>query len=416
MSSRTKSLFAAYFILFLDHFGYALLFPIFPLLFLNPIFDILPSTMDEITRNILLGFILAAYPFAQFFGAPFFGDISDHFGRKKALYWTIAGTIVGYALTAIAIHFKLFYLILFSRLVTGFFAGNLAICMAIIADMNSGKRRRGKGLSYVSALIGVSWILALIVTTLFTNPRILQLFHPALPFWIVAALSVLSYIALMKMYRETVILKPRLKLEVLKGVHQIIRMLEYKQLRVLYLVLFFWFFGFFITMQWATPLSIEKYRVDLTQIVWLLIAVNFFWACSGAFLNPWLINHSSLWKITLWSLFLVSLFFFFGAGTGFFFYFAAAYVLAAIFAAMAWGNSMTLISLATTPENQGKSLGMGNAMLSLGQFLGPLFGGFVAGFSIIALFYTSALIVFISFLLLLVYVARRKNKLLTRVV
>jgi len=414
MQQRRRSLISAFYILFLDNFGFAVIFPIFPTLFLDTSLGILPAVTTEAGRNIALGLLLAAFPFAQFFGAPFFGNIADRFGRKKALAWTITGTIVGYALTAIGITTKLYSLLIVSRVLTGFFAGNLAICMAIIVDLNTGKKERGKSLSLVAAFLGLSWIGAIVVGSIFTNPLRLQLLNPSFPFWIVAALSLTSLLILWKLYRETFVPeKKQIRLNILKGIYDILHVLENKQLRVLYLTLFFWFFGFFISLQWAAPISIEKFKATETQIMWFFVVMGILWTLASGLLNPWLIEHSSLWKITLWSLFLVSLFFFFSGVADFYFYFTASYVISGIFAAIAWGNAMSLISLASPAENQGKSLGVGQSMLSLGQFLGPLFGGFIAGFSIEPIFYVCAFLVFVSFLLLLVYVIRRKGRLLS---
>lgn len=413
MHKRLYALISAYYILFLDNFGFAIIFPIFPTLMLDQSFGLLPEVATEAGRNISLGLLLAAFPFAQFFGAPFFGSVADKLGRKKALVWTIAGTIIGYMLTAAGVMTKFYSILLFSRLTTGFFSGNLTICMAVIADLNQEKKERGKSLSLVSAFLGLSWIAAIIVGSIFTNPQKLKLLNPSFPFWIVAILSLTSLIVLGKLYRETSAPeKKQTRFNPIKGIADTIHIFDDKQIRVLYLTLFFWFFGFFISLQWAAPVSIEEYGATETQIMWFFLIMGVFWSLSSGVLNRWLIEHSSLWKISLWSLFLISLFFFFTATSEFFFYFATSYILSGIFAAIAWGNAMSLISLAASAENQGKSLGIGQSMQALGQFLGPLFGGIVAAFSVEPIFYVCSLMVFISFLLLLNYVLRRKNRLL----
>lgn len=410
MSNRIKSLFSAYFILFLDNFGFAIIFPIFPVIFLNKAFTILPAQTPEAMRNIYLGLILAAFPFAQFFGAPFFGDVADRLGRKRALFLTISGTIIGYFLTAIGIFTKLYALIFVSRVITGFFSGNLAISMAIIADLNTERKKRARSLSYVSAFLGFSWIFAIIVGSFFANPKNIIL-DPSFPFIIIGVLSLISLLVLWIFYHETAQLKPNRQLHIFKSVHDVIHILEFKQLRVLFLTLFFWFFGFFITMQWTVSIAIEKYHVKTDQILWLLVSQGILWSLSGIFLNPWLIERFSLWKIVVWSLFLISLLYFFGAVSTFFFYFAAAFAISGIFASIAWGDSVSLISLSTTGEEQGKSLGIAQSMQATAQFLGPLFGGLIAGFHIKIIYYTTALLVFISFLLLLIYILRKKGDL-----
>lgn len=414
MQHRFRSLISAYYILFLDNFGFAVIFPIFPTLMLDPLFEILPKVTTEAGRNISLGLLLAAFPLAQFFGAPFFGDLSDRIGRKKALAWTITGTIAGYALTAVGVLAKLYSLLILSRIITGFFSGNLVICMAVIAELNIGKKERGKSLSLVAAFLGLSWIGAILLGSIFTDPQKLALLNPSFPFWIVAILSLTSLIVLRMLFQEANGLnkKTSARPNILKGISDTLHVLEDKQLRVLYLTLFFWFFGFFISLQWAAPISIEKFRATETQIMWFFMIMGIFWALSSGLLNRWLIEHSSLWKISLWSLFIISLFYFFTGVSEFFFYYATSYLLSGIFAAIAWGNAMSLISLAALPEQQGKTLGIGQSMQSLGQFLGPLFGGLIAGLSIKPIFFVCSFLVFISFLLLLIYVIQRKDRLL----
>lgn len=409
MLERKRSLLSAFYILFLDNFGLAITFPIFPALLLHEQFGMLESVSSEGARNLYLGLLLAAFPFAQFFGAPFFGNLADRWGRKKTLAWTLIATIIGYTLTALAIALRNYPLLFCSRLFTGFFAGNLAISMAVIADLNPGKIERGKALSLVAAMLGISWILAIVIGALFMEPGRID---PAYPFGVIALLSVSSLIILLKVYRESAPLNSDRPLSLLKGAKDILHILDFKQLRVLYLTLFFWFFGLFIALQWAIPLTIEKYSVTEFQIMWFFLLFGLFWTLSSGFLNRWLIQHSSLWKLTLWSLFWVSLFFFFAGVSDYFFYFVACFTIAGIFAAMAWGNSVSLISLAATPENQGKSLGIAQSVLALAQFLGPLFGGIIAGFSIEPVFYICALLVFIAFLCLLTYVLKRKSGLL----
>lgn len=414
MQQRYKSLIAAFYILFLDNFGFAIIFPIFPTLLLDTSFNMLPWVSTEAVRNIFLGILLAAFPFAQFFGAPFFGHIADNYGRKKTLVWTVAGTIVGYALTAIGVYIKLYWFIFASRLVTGFFSSNLSICMAIIADLNSTKKERSKSLSLLTAFLGISWIAAILVGSEFTNPRQLKLFDPSIPFWAVAILSFSSLLVLWKLYQESFAgVREKHSISFTKGLTQVSKVLTQKKMRVLYLTLFFWFFGFFISMQWAAPVAIEKFKATEEKIRWLFTFQGIFWSLSSGVLNRWLVEHSSLWKISLWSLFLISLFYFFTGASEFFFYFAACFVLSGLFAAITWGNMMSLISLASAAENQGKSLGIGQSMQSFGQVLGPLFGGIIAGFSVEPIFYVCAFLVFVSFLLLLVYVFSRKNRLLT---
>ena len=75
------------------------------------------------TRTIILGFLIAAYPIAQFFGAPMLGALSDRYGRRKLLAISLVGTLIGYLLFAIAILEQNIYLLFASRLLDGFSGG-----------------------------------------------------------------------------------------------------------------------------------------------------------------------------------------------------------------------------------------------------------------------------------------------------
>ncbi len=406
ISSRRQSLISVFAILFLDNFGFAALFLLFPTLILDPTFGLLPSVSSEIGRNVGFALLFAAFPLAQFFGAPLFGSLADQYGRKKTLTWTLAGTAFGYMITALAVLLQLYWLMVVGRLVAGFFGGSLAICLAITADMYTKKRARAKTFSLIAALLGLSWIVAIFVGSSFMGAQTLRSIHPSTPFWFVAILSLIALVLLRGFYRETFFAQDS------TPSRSLLLPLEKKQLRVLYLVLFFWFLGFTLAVEWAAPISIEKFRVNEWAIIWLFVSLGSLWTLSAGLASRWLIEHSSLWKITLWSLFFTCLFFFFSAVADFYFYFITSYSIAGIFAAVTWGNSLSLISTGSSPAHQGKALGIGQAMLALSQFLGPFFGGIIAGFSIEPLLFVCALLIFISFLFLLVYVVRRRQRLL----
>nr|NGX46404.1 Tetracycline resistance protein, class B [Chlamydiota bacterium] len=285
---RLSSLLAAYTILFLDNMGFAVVFPIFPLLFLNHTHSFLPAHTPEATRHLLLGFLIAAFPLAQFFGAPFFGDLGDRFGRKRALFFTIIGTVIGYALSALAIFLSLFTLLLFSRLLTGFFAGNLSLAMAAIADLNVEEKARGKSMSVVAMLLGISWILSILMGASFSNPANSHTFYPALPLLITALLALLSLWVLKRFYNETSPCVPEHRPHILKGLHNIIHIFESKQLRSFYLILFFWVFGTILALQWVAPVTMIKFGATQTKVMWLFLASGTGWALGSGLVNRYL--------------------------------------------------------------------------------------------------------------------------------
>ncbi len=398
MDLKRRGLIAAFIILFLDTFGYGLLFPV---LFLNPSFELLSIEIHETTRHLLLSFVLVAFPLAQSFGAPFFGRLSDSWGRKKTLYWTIIGTIAGDILSALALHTRSYPLLLGSQLVTGFFAGNLAICLAIIADVQITKKARGKSFSVVAAILGMSWILSLFTVLFFANPRV-NLSTTA-PFWCFAALSLLSLFILGAVYKETAPLERPTETPPPR-----------KHTRMLYSIIFFWALGLFTALQWASPIAAEKFHIDHTGVLWFFLSLSTFWILSSLLVNRWIVNHFSLWKVNLWTLFFISLFLFFAGVTDFFLYYLIAYTVSMIFAALVWGNLVTLTSMSAHEKEQGRVMGLIQTMFALSKLFAPFVGGLIAGLAVEPLLYACSLSVMVAFILLLINVSRRSNRELLR--
>ena len=261
----------------------------------------------------------------------------------------------------------------------------------------------------VAALLGLSWVIAILIGSTLTDPKYHAFISSTSIFWCAAALALVNMIALFTLYRETLLIKTENRASLFKGIHRIIHILEIKPLRTFYLMFFFWFLGYIISLQWIFPISIEKFHVLEKQILWLFVIWGAVWVFSSGVLNRWLIERFSLWPLTLWSLFSVSLFLFFSGVSDFFLYFAITYVLSSLFAALTWGNTISIISLAVRQEQQGRAMGITVSMFALTQFLGPLLGGIIAGFSLVPLFYSCSLLVFVSFLLPLIYVIRPKK-------
>ena len=122
-------------VLFLDNLGLTVVYPIFTPLVLKPIYTLLPPEYPLSMRLILLGVLIASFPFAQFIAGPFIGHIADLKGRKFAFTLALIGEGIGFLLTGLSIQMMNYPFLIFSRLFTGFFAGNMTICLAAISDI-----------------------------------------------------------------------------------------------------------------------------------------------------------------------------------------------------------------------------------------------------------------------------------------
>lgn len=100
---RKYSLYSLVFTIFNDSLGLGIVLTIFAPLLLNSTSHLVAPDIPLKERNLLLGLLIACYPLAQVLFMPFLGAISDYFGRKKILQWTVFATGFSFTFSAISI-------------------------------------------------------------------------------------------------------------------------------------------------------------------------------------------------------------------------------------------------------------------------------------------------------------------------
>ncbi|MDB5446156.1 MAG: transporter [Phenylobacterium sp.] len=145
-----------------------------------------------------IALIFSAYSVGSFFGEPFWGRLSDRYGRKPILISTIAGNCLLYLALA---HAPNVWAAFAMRLVGGLTSGNGAVVQGYIADVTPPERRT-RIFSYLAA----AWNVGLIV-----GPTIGGIFaHPSagpvgfrIPLFIAAGLSAASALSITLFIRES---------------------------------------------------------------------------------------------------------------------------------------------------------------------------------------------------------------------
>ncbi|OCK78604.1 MFS general substrate transporter [Lepidopterella palustris CBS 459.81] len=102
---------------------------------------------------VLLGGALGSlFSFLQAIASPIIGALSDKYGRRTALLWSMAGNILSVALWVAAVDFRTF---LASRVVGGLSEGNVQLALAIATDISDDTQRGA-----TMALVGVCFSIA----------------------------------------------------------------------------------------------------------------------------------------------------------------------------------------------------------------------------------------------------------------
>jgi DHA1 family tetracycline resistance protein-like MFS transporter len=141
-----------------------------------------------------IGLLVASYSFMQFIFAPILGRLSDKYGRRPILFFSIIGSSISYLMLGLADSLVMIYI---SRILGGMTAGNLSTAQAYIADITT-KENRAKGMGLFGMAFGLGFILGPVIA------GFLSQISYRTPFLFAAGLSFLNAISLYFILPETV--------------------------------------------------------------------------------------------------------------------------------------------------------------------------------------------------------------------
>ncbi|MEE2890145.1 MAG: MFS transporter [Planctomycetota bacterium] len=154
-------------VLFVDLVGFSIIFPLFPAILdsyrgdssmealLGTLRSLSPDIDDARLVTLFGGVLGSLYSILQFLVSPFWGSLSDRIGRRKVLFFTIAGNFLASLLWAFS---GTFALLVLSRVLAGIAAGNISAATAAVADLTPGSER-ARGMGLVGAAFGLGFIL-----------------------------------------------------------------------------------------------------------------------------------------------------------------------------------------------------------------------------------------------------------------
>lgn len=152
MRPGNHQLYILYLIMFLTMAGFGILFPILPLIVLE--FE---------ASSFHMGLLISLYAFCQFIAAPFWGNISDRYGRKPVLIIGIFGFSLSFLLMGLAPNIGLFML---SRALGGLLsAATLPTAQAFAADSTS-ITERAAAISHIGAATGAGFMVGPVIGSL----------------------------------------------------------------------------------------------------------------------------------------------------------------------------------------------------------------------------------------------------------
>jgi MFS transporter, DHA1 family, tetracycline resistance protein len=174
-------------IIFLNMLGFGIIVPLLPFY---------AKSFDASAWQIAL--IFSAFSVGTFFGEPFWGRLSDKYGRKPLLIMTIAANGLCYLALAFAPNAWAAFGI---RLLGGLFSGNGSIIQGYIADVTPPERRT-RSMSWMSAAWNVGLIVGPFLGGVFAKPSLGHVGFQ-LPLLVSAGLFGASAVAIALFIRES---------------------------------------------------------------------------------------------------------------------------------------------------------------------------------------------------------------------
>ena len=328
------------------------------------------------------GLIQSSYALAQFLLAPVWGRVSDRFGRRPVLLFTIAGTSASLAWLGLA---ESLAGIFAARILAGGFAANVSVASAYITDVTD-EEERTRWMGMLGASFGVGFLL---------GPAIGGLLAPygyAVPMLAAAGLAALNFVFALFLLREPPRHHPP---ERSLGRLEVLREPAVRRICITYL-----FFSLAVTqLENMFPLYMkDAFGFDARSVAFLLVAMALLMGgIQGGGMRALAARFSEKPLVLTGSVLLATAFLFVPLAP------TVALLLiplavSAVGRAIAQPSLMSLVSFEAGQDTRGAVMGTYQSMASLARIFGPAVAGFLYDLNLAWPFWLAGLLMGIAVL------------------
>ncbi len=346
----TRPLLIIFLTIFVNLIGFGIIIPL------------LPYYAEQFGASpLVIGLLFAVYSLCQLAAAPALGDLSDRWGRRPILIFSLAGTVISFVMLAMAHSVVMLFL---ARIVDGLSGGNISTARAYVADVTEPKdRARAYGL--IGAAFGLGFIMGPALS------GVLARVSYTAPIWAAAALTLVAALMALFWLPETV---HRATASTGNPLSYVPGLLRRPALRRVLAVDFIYWFAFSIFQTTFALFAERRFAFDASRTGYFMAGFGVLGAViQGGFIRPivkrtgdkpmfvagvvfsiaGLVAAAAVHSVPLFAVALVPLAF--GMGFG-------------------HPTVSSLVSRAGRGDEQGRVQGAASAVESLGRTLGPVWG------------------------------------------
>lgn len=382
--NSTKALLTVFLTIFIDMLGIGIFIPIFPLLVLpHSEFRVIPDSWTIAQGFILLGWLSASFPLAQFIFSPILGQLADKFGRKKVLALSILGTALAYFLLAYSIATKNIPLMFFARILDGITGGNISVAQAVIADIST-PNNRAKNFGVIGMAFGLGFIMGPFIGGKLADPSVVSWFGSTTPFIFAGILSLINVCSILTLLPETLKAKNSRKINLFKPVSNLIVAFSQKNLRNIMPTTFLYNagFNFFVTF-FAVTLA-EKYGFSQGHIGDFFAYVGIMIVLAQGLIVRRVSKQGRDYKILRFSIFGAAItilaYSLVPASHGAWLFFIPPFMSTCN--ALTSSFSSALVARVTPEHMRAQGMGVNSSVMAVAQTLPAIFAGYIAGFGV----------------------------------
>ena len=140
----TRPLLIIFLTIFVNLVGFGIIIPLLP--FYAQTFGASP---------LVIGLLFASFSLSQLVASPVLGDLSDRWGRRPVLIFSLLGTVISFAMMAVARSLTMLFV---ARIVDGLSGGNITTARAYIGDITT-EENRAKSFGMLGAAFGLGFII-----------------------------------------------------------------------------------------------------------------------------------------------------------------------------------------------------------------------------------------------------------------